>query len=183
MRFSSWGLFIAASVAGLPAAASSSSNLPPGPWRLFQMFEPVPGLQRGVDVWALESDLDRTAKKTATTIAITTLVFNQDEQSGELRKTSYYTSEYNCSTGQSRTVRFRETLNGKTLKEDETAKEWAPIMPHSFGARVLPFICDGTSFGDLKRASSADEALAIERNMDREFNKARAVDEEGANSN
>ena len=102
---------------------------------MFQLFEPVTGLPRGVDVWALESDLDRRAKKTATPIAITTLVFNQDEQSGELRKTSYYTN--NCSTGQSRTERFRETVNGKTLKEDETAKEWrqsrpTPSVPESF---------------------------------------------------
>jgi len=51
----------------------------------------------------------------------------------------------------------------------------APITPHTFGARVLPFISDGASFGDLKKASSADEALAMERKMDRKFNKARGA--------
>src|SRR4051812_21253545 len=62
MRVSSWTLFVAVFVAAVPAAASSSSQTPVGPWRLFQLFEPVPGPQRGVDVWALEADLHVAAK-------------------------------------------------------------------------------------------------------------------------
>ena len=111
-------------------------------------------------------------------VAVTTLVLDQDEQSGELRKTSYYTGEYNCSTGQSRTLRSRDMVAGRKVKDNRTATEWAPIIPHTFGAWVLPFVCDGARFADLKRASDAHEALAIERNMDREFNKARAAEQE-----
>jgi hypothetical protein len=176
MRFSSWALFAAAFLAGVPAAASSSSEPPEGPWRLFQLFEPVPGPQRGVDVWALETDL-HVAKKPRRNPAVTTLTFNQDERSGELRKTMYYTSEYSCSTGQTRTLRFRELADPKPVKEDRTIEEWHPIIPHTFDARVLAFVCDGAGFGGLKAAADAGQALAIERDMDRRFNEARASEQ------
>jgi hypothetical protein len=183
MRFRSWALFVAAFVAGVPAAASSSSEPPPGPWRLFQLFEPVPGPQRGVDVWALETDL-HAATKAGRNPAVTTLTFNLDERSGELRKTSYYTSEYNCSTGQTRTLRFRQIATGEPVKEDRTVEEWHPIIPHTFGARVLAFVCDAAGVGSLKAAADPSQALAIQRDMDRRFNEARASEQaEQARSN
>src|SRR4051812_20244992 len=101
MRLNSWAFWFAAPIALIAVPASSSPNSPRGPWRLIQLFEPVPGPQRGIDVWALESDLHPAAKGRKP--AVTTLTFNQDERTGQLRTTAYYTSEYNCSSGETRT--------------------------------------------------------------------------------
>ena len=176
MRFSSWTLLAAVFGAGVPAEASSSSEPPVGPWRLFQLFEPVPGPQRGVDVWALEADL-HAAAKTGRNPVVTTVTFNLNERSGELRKTMYYTSEYGCSTGQTRTLRFRELADGKPVKEDRTVEEWHPIIPHTFDARVLAFVCDGAEFSGLKAAADTEQALAFQRGLDRRFNEARASEQ------
>src|SRR4051812_12797659 len=176
MRFSSRTLLLAVFVAGAPAAASSSSEPPVGPWRLFQLFEPVPGPQRGVDVWALEADL-HVAAKPGRNPAVTTLTFNVDEQSGEFRKAMYYTSEYSCSRGQTRTLRYWEIAERTPVTEDRAVQGWHPIIPHTFGARVLAFVCDGAGFRDLKAAADAGEALAIQRDMDRRFNEARAPEQ------
>jgi hypothetical protein len=147
--------------------AGDSPELPHGPWRLFRIFEPIPGPQRGVDIWALERDLTASSGRGNGGV-ISTMTFDKNPVSGVLLKTSYAATEYDCEQGRFRTLWSREIARDATEKVSGQGL-WARILPYSFDDQALFVVCRGRDFEDRRSAADAAEALAVERAMDQAF--------------
>jgi hypothetical protein len=150
------------------ALAGAAVAEPAPAWRLLQVFQPQPGLQRGLDVWLSEADLTAAAASKSDLKTVRALVRGPLDASGAAAEWSLSTVRYDCRRG--RATRVSSVLH---RRDGSTASErgggsFQPI-PHTPDAFIFGVVCNGVRLDGARTAATVEQALAIDAELDKAF--------------